>query len=79
MQGKSEPSAASGLLVNDDFPYGTGVFIIMCALPIVASPKTASVDAVKCMLAKRVFVPDEIVCGIFCTFGLNVRMSVFMP
>ena len=26
-----------------DFPYGTGVFMIMCELPRAASPKTAIV------------------------------------
>jgi len=42
LHGKSDPSAKRGPLVRVDFPNGTGVFMIMWALPNVASPKTAS-------------------------------------
>jgi hypothetical protein len=57
LQGKSEPDASRGEFVRDDFPYGMGVFMIMCELPRTAKPK-ATVDVVKCMLMDF-FVPDE--------------------
>jgi hypothetical protein len=62
-------------LVSDDFPYGTGVFMIMCALLVMTSPKTERMDVVYIMLIfARMFVPDEIVCSLLEMVGVEDRV-----
>ena len=68
LQGKSEPSAANGLLFKDDLPYGVGELMIMWLL---TAEKSAKAEAMRMellaimlmelevLLKLVVFVPDE--------------------
>lgn len=77
LHGKSDPLASSGELLSVDFPYGTGVFMIMWDDPTAARPRRAKVVGVKCILI--VFVPDEL--GAFvmlseCGFSLDMLFDL---
>lgn len=57
-------------MLSVDFPYGTGVFMIMWDDPTATRPKRVKVVGVKCILTN--FVPDELgafvvlsECGLF--------------